>query len=165
MKEEWRSLKGLVPCGDYYEVSNLGRVRSTARNKLKLRKLIKGTDEYLQVRLHLNKEQHLYGVHRLVAIAFIPKPNDTDVFEVNHIDKNRQNNVVTNLEWLSHTANTQYSNNKKVRCYTYPEMTFVGEFESIKIAGEELKIWRQDISKVCKGKLRQTKGYYFEYVD
>lgn len=165
MVEEWRSLKGLVKCGDYYEVSNLGRVRSTGRGTKKLRKLVKGTDGYLQIRLHFNKEQHLYGVHRLVAIAFLPKPTEHGEFEVNHKDKNRTNNVVDNLEWLPHEDNVRYSSNKRILCYTYPEMEFVDEFESITIASNELKLWRQEISKVCRGKRKQTGGYWFKYAN
>ena len=165
MNEEWRSLKGLIECGDYYEVSNLGRVRSIGRGKWKIRKANLNTDKYLQLRLHFNKKQKVVRVHQLVALAFIPKPNDYEIFEVNHIDKCRTNNVVTNLEWVSHATNVQYSSNKKIKCYTYPKKEFVKEFESITKASDELKVARQLIGQVCLKKYKHAGNYYFEYAD
>ena len=159
--EIWKSLKGLVECGEYYEVSNLGNIRSCGRGKVKLRKLSVGTDGYLQIRLHYNKKQKTYGVHRLVAIAFIPNPNNLP--EVNHIDKNRQNNNISNLEWLTHADNTRHSQNKKVKCYLYETNELVGTFNSLNEAELNTGITRQDIYKLCTGRLKKLKGYYFEW--
>ena len=114
MKEEWR------PVQDYeesYEVSNLGRVKSLDRyimkgkypihRKGKILKLIEDGHGYMYVCLANDGIQHQRLVHVLVATAFIPKPNSK--LEVNHIDGNKKNNAVSNLEWVTHKYNIQHS--------------------------------------------------------
>ena len=112
-EEEWRAIK------DYeglYEVSNLGRVRSLNYNGTKRVQLLKPQDQgqgYLQVQLRKNKKRRSYRVHRLVAEAFIPNPNNLPC--INHIDQNRSNNRVDNLEWCSYEYNNNYgSHNEKI---------------------------------------------------
>jgi hypothetical protein len=106
MTEIWKSLKGIVECGDNYEVSNLGRVKSNGQRKTILKPTI-NSKGYHRIGLMLGSKKKNYRVHRLVALAFIPNPDDKP--EVNHKDGNKDNNVVDNLEWSTHSENVQHS--------------------------------------------------------
>lgn len=97
MTEEWRPVVGLE---ELYEVSNLGRVRNCCGYIMKLRENRGG---YLQVNLSDDYSRSYPVVHRLVARAFIPNPKKSP--QVNHIDGDRKNNRVDNLEWCTHGEN------------------------------------------------------------
>lgn len=86
-----------------YEVSNFGNIRSL-KNSIILKPYIK--NGYLAVNLFGGVQKHFY-VHRLVAEAFIPNPKHYK--EVNHIDCNKSNNNVSNLEWCNRKQNLQHS--------------------------------------------------------
>lgn len=103
--EIWKSLNGIVEFGEYYEVSDLGCVRSFRSNKiLKHSKHPKG---YLKVKFSLNGKEKSYQVHRLVALAFIPNVENKP--QVNHKDSVRDNNKLSNLEWVTNSENQQHS--------------------------------------------------------
>lgn len=100
-----------------YEVSNEGNVRSLNyrhTGKVQVLKLSVNRYGYLQVNLHSKEgKQKTYKVHRLVAQAFIPNPNNLP--EVNHKDENKTNNCVENLEWCDRKYNNNYgSRNEKM---------------------------------------------------
>ena len=83
-----------------YKVSSLGNVINITTNK----KLKPSTrKEYLRVALYRDRKRHFKSLHRLVAEAFIPNPNDLP--QINHIDGNKQNNNVNNLEWCDNSYN------------------------------------------------------------
>lgn len=89
----------------YYKISNLGNVFSVKRNLV-----MKNTphkDGYLQVKLTKESKRKCFLLHRLVAIYFIENPKNK--LEVNHIDSNRVNNSINNLEWVSRTENQKHS--------------------------------------------------------
>lgn len=107
MEEIWRPVVGYE---EYYEVSNTGRVRTIPRTVytnnggyINIGQVIKAPmlhyKGYLQVRLKVNNRPKTFFVHRLVAEAFIPNPNRYKY--VNHIDEDKTNNLVGNLEWCS----------------------------------------------------------------
>lgn len=101
--EIWKPISGLE---DRYEVSTHGRIKSI-RNNL-IMKPIKRKHGYLGIQLHgfkdTNRGMKTFSIHRLVAEAFIPNPNNCE--EVNHIDEDKTNNMVENLEWVTHMENS-----------------------------------------------------------
>lgn len=101
-KEVWKSIKNYE---GLYEVSSFGRVKSCRRNKVM--SLTKKPNGYLKVNLVKNKVWKTFSVHRLVALNFIDNKSKDDV--VNHKDFNRSNNLVSNLEWVSHYENVQHA--------------------------------------------------------
>ena len=95
-KEIWKDIQGYE---GIYQVSSYGRVKSFKKNKVKILKPQMHYKGYKFVTLHKNGIGEKCKVHRLVAKAFIPNPNNYPV--VNHKDENKSNNNVENLEWCS----------------------------------------------------------------
>lgn len=110
MKEEWRDIKGYA---GFYQISNLGRVKSlggwcgTAKRKERIRSTSLTHDGYVKVRLVHQGKDKTARVHRLVAEAFIDNPENKNT--VNHIDGNKQNNIVSNLEWADRTEQMMHA--------------------------------------------------------
>ena len=109
MVELWKDVCGFE---GLYKVSNLGRVSSCHYTNHKGKKpiILKSTlssTGYRHVQLYKNKKAYTVNVHRLVATAFIENPDDKP--EVNHIDGNKSNNSVTNLEWVTTVENRQHA--------------------------------------------------------
>lgn len=100
MKEIWKEIPGYD--GDY-QVSNLGKVKSLKNGQEKIMNLIKDKGGYLRIGLSKNNNTQICLVHRLVASMFIPNP--LMLREVNHIDGDKTNNNVENLEWTTRSEN------------------------------------------------------------
>ena len=88
-----------------YTIDEQGNVFSLRKNKY-LKQTINKYG-YCKVTLQKNKYKKMFSVHRLVAEAFIPNPNNYPC--VNHIDSDRTNNNIDNLEWCTHKQNTQWA--------------------------------------------------------
>lgn len=104
--EIWKTIE------DYpnYQVSNMGRVKSLGNNKARKEKIlkgIKGKDSYLSVGLYKEGKIKMYLVHRLVAQAFIPNPNNKPF--IDHINTIRTDNRVENLRWVTSKENMNNS--------------------------------------------------------
>lgn len=106
---EWRAIPGYE---GLYEVSDFGSVRSLFRYKKQL-KPSKQSNGYLSVDLFKEKRRKHCLIHRLVAMAFIPNPENLP--QINHKDENRTNNTVENLEWCSAKYNMNYGVGGKTR--------------------------------------------------
>tara|TARA_Y100000389_G_scaffold200499_1_gene241095 strand:+ start:404 stop:1216 length:813 start_codon:yes stop_codon:yes gene_type:complete len=106
MVEVWKK----VPVEGYerYSISSMGQVRNDDRGRIMKNTL--NTTGYYSIQLSGAKAKH-FRVNRLVALAFIPNPNEYPY--VNHIDGNKENNCVENLEWCTQLYNTQSLNTKK----------------------------------------------------
>lgn len=113
MNEIWKPVVGFE---GYYEVSNYGRVRSIGRyfqnhSKLQwrdgiIRKPVDDTHGYWDVMLTVDGKRFHRKIHRMVAEAFIPNPENKPT--VNHKDFNRKNNHVDNLEWNTYSENNYH---------------------------------------------------------
>ena len=106
--EIWQPVEGYE---GLYEVSNLGRVKSLKYGKEKILKSWNNGKGYLFVSLCRNGKMKHFKVHRLVSTAFIPNPEGLP--EINHIDENKSNNCLSNLEWCSHKYNSNYGTRTK----------------------------------------------------
>lgn len=125
MEEIWKDIDGFE---GLYQVSNLGRVKCVehkCRGRHGLRTVkehimcsVKGSKSYEYVTLSKGDRGRTFTVHRLVAIAFIPNPDNLPC--VNHKDENKQNNIVSNLEWCTSLYNNTYNDvHKKRKRYTH----------------------------------------------
>lgn len=139
--EEWRPIKGY----ENYMVSSKGKVKSLNYNKTGKEKILKPANDghgYLFVQLCKNGKVKKMKVHRLVANAFIPNPNNYPI--INHRDETRCNNCVENLEWCTVAYNNSYGTRTEkcstsIKCFdlqTNQEIIF----PSINEAGRQLKI-------------------------
>lgn len=105
MEEIFRPIKNYE---NFYEISNLGTVRSTSYKGVRILKPSKTKKGYLNVVLCVNQIKTHKLIHRLVAESFLENPNNYET--VNHKDEDKLNNCVSNLEWLSTEDNNRYSN-------------------------------------------------------
>lgn len=110
MEEKWKPIVGYE---GFYEVSNLGKVRSLKRNGTNGKSLVlcKDKDGYPMCVLAVLGKNKTNKVHRLVAKAFITNPENKPC--VNHINNNRSDNRVTNLEWSTIAENNSHMVNQK----------------------------------------------------
>jgi hypothetical protein len=107
IQEEFRAVAGFE---GKYEVSNLGRVKSLAKHGFP-DKFIAGRTKigYMLVGLYRDNKPTYAYIHRLVAAAFLAKPEKLLPLSVNHIDGNKANNLLGNLEWATHRENMDHA--------------------------------------------------------
>lgn len=166
--ELWKDIKGYE---GLYQVSNLGRIK----NKRTSRKISLRRERYLSVYLYKNGVRKYEKVHRLVAITFIPNTNKKS--QVNHIDGNRYNNVVENLEWCTPRENAlhamenklfningliQENNKKKIKVIKISNGTI---YESINECARQNNTKASYIYRVCQGKRNHHRGERYSFYD
>lgn len=161
-----------------YKVSNLGRILSLDYNHTGKPGLMTPCDNgcgYLRVCLSKNREDKTCRVHRLVAETFIPNPDNLP--QVNHIDENKKNNRVDNLEWKSPKDNCNHGTrnermrkaltngkcSKKVLQFTL-DGEFVREWPSISECSRN-GFNKGNVCACCRGKKPQYKGFLWMYAD
>ena len=123
---------------------------------------------YYQVVFRINGKKKYIRIHRLVAEMFIENPNGYN--QINHIDGNKLNNNVDNLEWTTNSKNTQhgYDNNmykNKYRCEIKATNKITKEtlfFKSIRECSEILNLNRKTITSILKG-IKKTNNYEYEF--
>ena len=154
-----------------YEVSDQGRVKSIGYGKERILSPGKLQNGYLRVNLCKNGERKNLLVHRLVAQAFIPNPDNLP--EVNHKDEDKDNNSVQNLEWCDRKYNINYGNrnqmvsmklSKPILQYT-KSGEFVREWKSTYDVERNLGYFHNSISYCCNGKNKSAYGYVWKYKD
>lgn len=164
MREIWKDIKGYE---GIYKVSNYGEILNIkTKYKLKPSKINGYT------RVHLTDRTEY--IHILVAKTFIKNPGNKPC--VNHIDGNKQNNKVDNLEWCTPKENINHAWNlglceksrkmakRKVIQYD-KNMNFICEWESIREASTKLKLHESNISSCCSNKIKTTGGFIWKYAE
>ena len=101
--EEWRAIRE-TDLGEFFEVSNYGRVRNKITNTM-LKPYLNGHYKRYCFGTNIEKSKNRYA-HRLVAEAFLDDVEDKEI--VNHIDENKMNNHVSNLEWVTYKENANH---------------------------------------------------------
>jgi hypothetical protein len=162
--EKWK----VVPIKEYnsYKISNHGRIKNS-KDKILNPYNISG---YKVIQLSSDGKTKNLKMHRLVAMAFIPNPNNYSI--VNHIDENKVNNHISNLEWVTSSQNIKHSikesrleaNGKKVQQISI-DGKFIKEWSYIAKAGKELGISAKTISSVCRGIGQTAGGYKWKFID
>lgn len=151
-------MKDILNYEGLYAITSCGKVWSYKRQKfLKPQKRNKG---YLFVILYKDGEEKKYAVHRLVAEAYIPNPDNKP--QVNHRDENKEHNWVSNLEWMTNKENSNYGSHdirKSVYCVELNK-----EYESVREAAKQLGVSDSHISACCKGKQKTCGGYHWHYL-
>ena len=164
--EMWKNIAGY----EKYQVSNHGRVRSIDYNHTgQIRELAQNCNRggYMYVNLYNQGKRKTHMIHRLVAEAFLENPEQLPV--INHIDCDKRNNHVSNLEFCTISHNTKHAydnglinteesrrkaaeaNRKKVICLTTGKV-----FDSIQEASSFYGAAHQGISACCKGKVKSA---------
>lgn len=175
MKEEiWKDIKGFE---GLYQVSSFGNVRSLERtlnngNQWKGRLLKQELNHgYKRVLLCKNGKKQHFRVHKLVAMVFVPNPNNYTI--VNHIDEDKTHNYYTNLEWCTAKYNSNYGNCKYkiAKKLSKPVLQFttngvlVGRYSSLSDVGRKTGYGIGYISQCCNGKYNTAYDYVWRYVD
>ena len=157
-------MKDVVGYEGIYAVTSCGKVWSYKSEKfLKPRANNYG---YLYVNLSKNGKIKSYHIHRLVAMAYIPNPENLP--QINHRDENKTNNCLQNLEWCNCNYNNNYgtrnekiSNSKKIPILQYTlDGEFVKEWPSATDVGREVN---KRISQCLRGKQKTAYGFVWKY--
>ena len=168
MTELWKPIKGWE---GKYEVSNLGVVRNAITGHI-----LKQHDAgygYMQVLLSRSRREHYHAlVHRLVAQAFVPNPNNLP--QVNHKDENKYNNLPHNLEWCTAMYNMHYGEASKIRwemarkslskpVIQYKDGKEIARYPSSRAAAKALGVSPSSISAALTGKNHSCAGFQWKF--
>ena len=160
------------PVLDYiglYEVSNLGRVRSLKFNKFRILKPFKTKKGYLHVDLCEDGKRKEFNIHRLVWETFNGKIPDG--MQVNHIDENKLNNRLDNLNLMTPKENTNYGTRNKRASVAMTNGKLSDPVLQLTLDGELVREWpsmseadrygynHSHISSCCNGKRKSHKGF------
>lgn len=183
MNEIWKDIKNYE---GLYQISNLGRVKSFARKgtRTKENRILKNSKNpkgYPQVRLMKNSIGKIVSIHRLVAEAFIPNPYNLP--QVDHIDDNKENNCISNLQWITNKDNMAKAwktgarsiektykhgkDNHNARIVNQYDLNgnFIKTWYCIKDIQDKLHFDNRNISACCRHKRPTAYKYKWKYAD
>ena len=175
MTEIWRDIKGFE---GIYQVSNIGRVKNS---KGRIRSLKTNNKGYYIISLYKNNIEKTYLIHRLVAQAFLPNPNNLP--EINHKDEIKSHNMIwvnedgsidynkSNLEWCDRKSNCNYGLRNKIMGDKHKKPILqitidgclVNKWDSAQDAANELSYDKSNIGRCCMGKQQTYKNYFWKY--
>lgn len=170
--EEWKNIKGYE---GLYLISSYGRIISLHKKSAKLHFIRKKKNGYLQTMLSKDGKSKHFQLHRLVAEAFIPNPENKS--DVHHIDHNQTNNHVDNLMWVTPKEHADlhpesyihlFRARKKGKCKPVLQIDIETK-KVIKVWDSAIEAQRQkgynasSITQCCKGKLNKTSNFYWKY--
>ncbi len=169
MKKDTRKfLYQILEFPDYY-ISRAGEVWSLKRKIFVRIKAVQGSTKYWQASFNGVTK----SIHRLLAKAFIPNFSNKPC--VNHIDGNRSNNALDNLEWVSYSENNYHAykaglansdyRKKKIQKICLNTNQVLDKYDSLLEAAALNQIQFKNISKVCKGERCSAGGYSWRYVN
>lgn len=161
--EEWREIILDNKCSGYF-ISSLGRIKNKKNIIMENYKI--HHSGYIYTRINYNK----YAIHRLVAMMFIPNLENKPF--VNHIDGNKTNNKVDNLNWVTCYENNIHNHNmgfvkyytKKIIQYDL-QMNEINKYNSIKEASNILNINNTNILGALKNRQNTAGGFIWKYLD
>ena len=183
--EEWKDIEGW----ERYAISTFGRIVayskpyrcgnyvSTRKQKIMRFSQTNNKPSYYTISLSDGKKNHkVFLVHRLVAVTFIPNPNNLPF--VNHKDDDATNNRADNLEWCPQQYNCNYGSHNERMAKTISETAYqrkqvvqlsldgdyINTYDSIAIAANSLNICRTSISLCCRGLKQTGRGYKWMYL-
>lgn len=162
MKEEWKEVAGYPN----FEISNMGRLKNKVTGRISTGNL--NDSGYMRCILYDKDGSRKYTkIHRLVAQAFIPNPDNLP--EVNHIDGDKTNNKVTNLEWVSHKRNMEHLYETKEVKHIKAQPVLCVEtnkiFPSVRKAAEAVGVNKQRVCDAIHIPNRTAAGYHWKYAE
>lgn len=162
--EAWKDIQGYE---GRYLVSSLGNVISNARGGRRPLTQFLSKKGYRVVNLTTNGLCRRLLVHRLVAQAFIPNPDNRPM--VNHKNGDKTDNCLRNLEWATHAENVEhavtnklYAHGNRMSVVMIVDGVEKGRFNSQHEAAQALGICQSEISRVCAGKRPHVRGFKFK---
>lgn len=142
-----------------YQISNLGRVYNT-----KLNRFLKGglsSSGYMRVVLTIEGKRVYKNIHRLIAEAFIPNPDNLPC--INHINEEKTDNSIENLEWCTKEYNNTWGS-KAYNILQYDKKgNFIKEYQSRVYAAREVGVTPDAITLCCNGSQQTAAGYIWKY--
>lgn len=163
-EEVWKDIIGYK---GLYQVSSQGRVKHIKYHKERMVALVLNEKGYLRVQLWKDRKHKTFRVHRLVAQTFIPNPDNLP--EVNHKDECKTNNTVENLEWCTHSYNTNYGTGKERSAKKHSIKVLCVEtgiiYQSAYDIQRKLGLKQRNIQCCCSGKTKKAYGYHWQYLN
>lgn len=160
--EIWKDIPGYE---GLYQASTSGRIKALSSETIMSNKR-QDKNAYIVVNLCKGKRKKSFLAHRLIAITFIPNPDNLPI--VNHKNENKQDNRACNLEWCGASYNSAYGSRKAAQAEKLGKRILCVEtgeiYLSMGLAGKSVNRPYQNISRACKAESRTCGGYHWKII-